>query len=100
MTLSHDPKFDVPALAGALRSRAPYIGALGSQGTQERRRKQLLEEGFDEGDLARIRGPIGLDIGARTPEEMALAILAEMVATRHGRGGGALRERRAPIHDR
>ena len=100
VTLSHDPKFDVPALACALRSQAPYIGALGSKATQERRRVQLLDEGFNERDLARIRGPIGLDIGARTPEEMAVAILAEMVATRHDRGGGALRERRAPIHDR
>lgn len=100
VTLSHDPKFDIPALARALRSPAGYVGALGSRGTQERRRAALREAGFDERDLARIRGPIGLDLGARTPEEIALAILAEMVAVRHGREGGPLRGRRAPIHDR
>jgi xanthine dehydrogenase accessory factor len=99
VTLSHDPKFDIPTLAQALRSDACYVGALGSRATQEKRRKQLLDQGFEDAELARIRGPIGLDIGARTPEEIALAILAEMVAVRHGREGAALRRRRAPIHD-
>ena len=98
VTLSHDPKFDIPTLAQALRSDACYIGALGSRATQEKRRKQLLEEGFEEAELARIRGPIGLDLGGRAPEEIALAILAEMVAVRHGREGAALRSGQAPIH--
>jgi xanthine dehydrogenase accessory factor len=98
VTLSHDPKFDIPTLAQALRSDACYIGALGSRATQEKRRKQLLDQGFENAELARICGPIGLDIGARAPEEIALAILAEMVAVRHGREGAALRRRRTPIH--
>jgi xanthine dehydrogenase accessory factor len=98
LTLIHDPKFDVPALEHALRSGASYVGALGSRSTHEARKKRLRDKGFSEDDLARIRAPIGLDIGACTPEEIALAILAEVVAVRRGRGGGALRDRRAPIH--
>jgi xanthine dehydrogenase accessory factor len=98
LTLIHDPKFDVPALEHALRSGASYVGALGSRSTHEARKTRLRDKGFSEDDLAQIRAPIGLDIGARTPEEIALAILAEVVAVRHGRGGGALRDRRAPIH--
>jgi xanthine dehydrogenase accessory factor len=86
--LTHDPKFDLPALAGALRSDVRYIGILGSRTTHERRKAALREQGFTETDLARIHAPIGLDLGARTPEEIALAILAEMVAVRHGRAGG------------
>ena len=98
LTLIHDPKFDIPALEHALRSPARYIGALGSRATHQARRARLRERGFSDDDLARIRAPIGLDLGARTPEEIALAILAEVVAVRHDRGGGALRERRAPIN--
>jgi len=98
VTLTHDPKFDLPALAQALRSRATYIGALGSRVTHRRRLERLREQGFDDAQLARIRTPVGLDIGARTPEEIALCILAEMVAVRCGRDGRPLTERRAPIH--
>jgi xanthine dehydrogenase accessory factor len=96
--LTHDPKFDNPALACALRADTGYIGVMGSRGTHGRRAVLLEREGFTEADLRRIRAPIGLDIGARSPEEMALAILAEMVAVRHRRDGRALREKNAPIH--
>jgi xanthine dehydrogenase accessory factor len=82
--LSHDPKFDEPALRLALRSPARYIGAIGSKKTQASRRERLLSEGFAEADLARIHGPIGLPIGGRRPAETALAILAEMVKVRYG----------------
>jgi xanthine dehydrogenase accessory factor len=81
--LSHDPKFDEPALALALRSRAGYIGAIGSRKTQAERRARLLAEGFTEADVARIHGPIGLDLGGRHPAEIALAILAEIVQHRY-----------------
>jgi len=99
VALTHDPKFDLPALALALRSPAGYIGALGSRRTHARRREQLLAEGFSDAELARIRTPVGLDIGARSPEEVALSVVAEMVAQRRGRDGRPLKERQAPIHD-
>ena len=86
VVLTHDPKFDIPALGCALHSDARYIGAQGSRVTQEARRKKLLEQGFSEVDLARIRAPIGLDLGARTPAELAVSILAELVAVRYGKG--------------
>jgi len=85
--LSHDPKFDVPALQIALRSRAAYVGLIGSRTTQAKRKAALREEGFGEAELARIHGPVGLDLGGREPAEIALAILAEIVAVRHGRRG-------------
>ena len=85
VVLTHDPKFDIPALGCALRSNARYIGAQGSRVTQEARRKKLLEDGFTEADLERIRAPIGLDIGSSTPAELALSILAELVAVRYGK---------------
>jgi xanthine dehydrogenase accessory factor len=96
--LTHDPKFDIPALTRALRSDVRYVGIIGSRGTHERRRERLLAAGFASADLDRIRAPIGLDIGARTPEEVALAILAEVLAVRSGRDGRPLRERQASIH--
>ena len=83
--LSHDPKFDEPALRLALRSPARYIGAIGSRKTQAERRERLKAQGFSEADLARVRGPIGLDLGGRQPAETALAILAEMTMARYGR---------------
>jgi xanthine dehydrogenase accessory factor len=98
VTLSHDPKFDLPTLSRVLRSEARYIGAMGSRGTHERRKSQLREQGFSEAELGRIRAPVGLDIGSRTPEEIALAIAAEMLAVRYGRDGRALTERKAAIH--
>ncbi len=98
VSLTHDPKFDLPTLARALRSDTRYIGALGSRSTHERRKARLREQGFGEAELARIRAPIGLDIGGRSPEEIALAILAEMMAVRYGREGRPLGERRGAIH--
>jgi len=85
--LSHDPKFDEPALEIALRSPAAYIGAIGSRKTQAARRERLKAAGFSEQELARMRGPIGLDLGGRQPAETALAILAEMTAARYGGTG-------------
>jgi len=82
--LTHDPKLDDPAIVAALRSRAFYVGALGSQRTQEKRRRRLLEAGATEAELARLHGPIGLPLGGRSPEEIAMAIMAEVVAVRHG----------------
>jgi xanthine dehydrogenase accessory factor len=82
--LTHDEKFDVPALAIALRRRAGYIGMVGSKGTRATRDAALREQGFTDADLARIHGPIGLDIGARTPEEIAVAVLAQIIAASHG----------------
>ena len=83
--LTHDPKFDDPAVRVALAHPVRYIGALGSQKTQARRRATLLEAGVDERELERIHGPIGLPIGARTPAELAISILAEIVAVRRGK---------------
>jgi xanthine dehydrogenase accessory factor len=80
--LTHDDKFDVPALVVALRGGAGYVGAIGSRGTREKRVQRLREAGVTDEQIARIHGPIGLDIGAQTPEEIALAILAQIVATR------------------
>jgi xanthine dehydrogenase accessory factor len=85
--LSHDPKFDEPALEIALRSPAAYVGAIGSRKTQATRRERLKAAGFTEDELARLRGPIGLDLGGRQPAETALAILAEMTALRYGGTG-------------
>jgi xanthine dehydrogenase accessory factor len=100
VTLSHDMKFDVPALAHALTSDAGYIGALGSRKTHAKRCEELRSQGFSDEDLAKIHSPIGLDLGGRRPEEIALAILSEMQTVRYGRSAGNLRERQAPIsHD-
>ena len=85
VVLTHDPKFDVPTLASALRSQAPYIGAQGSRVTHERRKQDLRQQGFSDADLTRIRAPIGLDIGSRTPAELAVAILAEVLAVQYDR---------------
>jgi xanthine dehydrogenase accessory factor len=95
--LTHDKKFDVPLLHAALATPAGYIGAMGSRRTHEQRMAALRELGLDERQLARIHGPIGLDLGARTPEEVAVAIAAELIAVRHGRAGGHLRDREGPV---
>ena len=98
VVLTHDDKFDVPMLVGALASDAFYIGALGSRRNQERRRERLLEAGVDEDALERISGPAGLDVGAQTPAETAVSILAEIMAIRAGRSGSRLREASGRIH--
>ena len=98
VVLTHDDKFDVPALKAALATEAFYIGALGARRNQERRRERLLETGVDEAQLARIAGPCGLDIGADSNEETAVSILSEALATRAGRGGGPLRTAKQRIH--
>jgi xanthine dehydrogenase accessory factor len=98
VVLTHDEKFDVPALVGALETDAFYIGALGSRRNQELRRERLLEAGVEESSLERIHGPLGLDIGAHTPAETAVSILAEILAVRAGRAGGPLRESSHRIH--
>ena len=96
--LTHDDKFDVPMITGALETDAFYIGALGSRRNQERRRERLLEAGVDEAALERVSGPCGLDVGAQTPAETAISILAEIMAVRAGREGGRLREATTRIH--
>ena len=93
VVLTHDPRFDNPALATALRSRAGYIGAIGSRATVSQRREALREMGFSDEQLACIHAPVGLDIGAQTPAEIALSIMAEIVAARYGRAGGQMRAR-------
>jgi xanthine dehydrogenase accessory factor len=98
VVLTHDEKFDVPMIAGALETDAFYIGALGSRKAQERRRQSLLEAGVDEAALERVSGPCGLDIGAHTPAETAISILAEIMAVRAARDGGRLREATTRIH--
>jgi xanthine dehydrogenase accessory factor len=98
VVLTHDDKFDVPALKRALETDAFYVGALGSRRNQERRRERLLDAGVPEDALDRIHGPAGLDLGAATTGETALSMLAEIVATRFGRSGGPLRESSQRIH--
>ena len=98
LVLTHDDKFDLPLLTGALATDAFYVGALGSRRNQERRRGVLREQGVAEADLERISGPAGLDVGADSPAETALSMLAEILAVRAGREGGRLRTGIAPIH--
>ncbi|WMX44379.1 XdhC family protein [Streptomyces roseicoloratus] len=96
--LTHDAKFDVPLLEIALRLPVAYVGAMGSRRTHEDRNKRLREVGVTELELARLRSPIGLDLGARTPEETALSIGAEIVANRRGGSGVSLTGAHTPIH--
>jgi xanthine dehydrogenase accessory factor len=98
VVLTHENRFDIPALIGALRSEAFYVGALGARRNQERRRERLLEEGLSEEEINRIAGPIGLDIGAESPAETAVSILGEILAARAGRDGGRLKESKGRIH--
>jgi xanthine dehydrogenase accessory factor len=93
--LTHDPKFDLPALRSVLRQDAGYIGAIGSRKTNQNRFDALRGEGFTEEQLARVHGPIGLDLGGRGAEETALGILAEITAVRFGGSGSSMREARA-----
>ncbi|AYV30594.1 MULTISPECIES: XdhC family protein [Streptomyces] len=96
--LTHDAKFDVPLLELALRLPVAYVGAMGSRRTHEDRNKRLRDVGVSELELARLRSPIGLDLGARSPEETALSIAAEIVANRRGGTGAALTGAHVPIH--
>jgi xanthine dehydrogenase accessory factor len=98
VVLTHEDKFDVPAIKGALETDAFYVGALGSRRNQARRRDLLAEAGVPDEQLKRISGPCGLDIGAGTPAETALSILAEILARRAGRDGGALKASKGRIH--
>ena len=96
--LTHDPKFDIPVLNLALRSPAAYVGAMGSRRTNAERLKRLREVGLKKEEISRLRAPIGLDLGGRSAEEMALAILAEVVMLRQGGSGIALCQSQKPIH--
>jgi xanthine dehydrogenase accessory factor len=96
--LTHDPKFDVPLLEVALRTPAGYIGAMGSRRTHEDRIERLREVGLTEAELARLRSPIGLDLGARTPEETAVSIAAELIQLRWGGSGQPLTATEGRIH--
>ena len=98
--LTHDHKFDVPAIVSSLRTRVGYLGAMGSRRTQAERVERLKAAGVDDAGLDRLHAPIGLDIGARTPEETAVSICAEIIAARTGRQVPSLRETEGPIHAR
>ena len=96
--LTHDPKFDVPVLEVALRTPAGYIGAMGSRRTHEDRAERLRAAGLTERELARLRSPIGLDLGARTPEETAVSVAAELIQLRWGGSGRPLTLTSGRIH--
>ncbi|MBZ4317783.1 XdhC family protein [Streptomyces huiliensis] len=96
--LTHDEKFDIPLLVRALRLPLAYVGAMGSHRTHHTRLARLREAGLSGSELARLRSPIGLDLGGRTPEETALSIAAEIVAVRRGGTGAPLRGAGVPIH--
>ena len=98
--LTHDAKFDVPAIVGALGTGAGYIGAMGSRRTHDDRMKRLREAGVGDAAMKRVMAPIGLDIGARSPEEVAVAICAEIIALRTGADAPFLRDAQGPIHAR
>lgn len=97
--LTHDVKFDVPAIIGALATSVGYIGVMGSRRTHADRLERLREAGVTDEELARLRSPIGLDIGARTPEETAISIVSEIIALRTGRSARGLSATDGPIHD-
>ena len=98
IVLSHDPQVDVPALASGLRRGIAYVGALGSRRTQSRRMDELAALGLEPSELGRVHRPIGLDLGGRRASEVALAIMAEILACHHGRTAMPLRETTGPIH--
>jgi xanthine dehydrogenase accessory factor len=98
LTLTHDEKFDIPALKAALRTDAFYVGAIGSRRTQAKRRARLLEEGLTEDELSQVYGPAGLDIGADSPGEQAISMLSEALAVRAGRLGTPLKTAPGRIH--
>ncbi|MEZ5342147.1 MAG: XdhC/CoxI family protein [Acidimicrobiales bacterium] len=96
--LTHDPKFDVPAVLEALKTKVGYLGAMGSRRTTDDRNRRLLDEGATHEQLNRIMAPIGLDLGARTPEETAISICGEIIALRSGRLAPSLRDSEGSIH--
>ncbi len=96
--LTHDHKFDVPAIAAAVKTNVGYLGAMGSRRTHDSRKERLREAGLTDDEIGRVMSPIGLDIGARTPEETAVSICAEIIATRTGRRAQSLRDTAGPIH--
>lgn len=96
--LTHDPKFDVPAIRAAVTTKVGYLGAMGSRKTHATRTARLVEAGLTPDEIARVMAPIGIDIGARTPEETAVAIVAEIIALRTGRVVASLRDGEGPIH--
>jgi xanthine dehydrogenase accessory factor len=96
--LTHDNKFDVPAVKAALATNVGYIGVMGSRTTHAKRVERLLEAGVDPVDLDRLMSPIGLDLGARTPEETAISICAEIIANRTGKTAPSLKDSEGPIH--
>ncbi|HTW98074.1 MAG TPA: XdhC/CoxI family protein [Acidimicrobiales bacterium] len=96
--LTHDPKFDIPAIETALGTEVGYLGAMGSRRTHAERVSRLVEAGVDAASLRRVMAPIGLDLGARTPEETAVSICAEIIALRTGRPAPSLRDQEGPIH--
>ncbi len=98
IVISHDPHVDVPALADGLNAAVAYVGALGSRATQSRRTEQLTALGIEPSHIARVHRPIGLDLGGRTAPEVALAIVAEVLACHHGRTAKPLRETTGPVH--
>lgn len=98
--LTHDPKFDIPLLQVALKTKAGYIGAMGSRRTHNKRVDNLLEVGVTEELLDRIQAPLGLDIGASQPEEVAVAVAAQIIANRNGRPGGSLKHSEGRIHSK
>lgn len=96
--LTHDAKFDVPAVTAALATDVGYIGVMGSRRTHDDRTARLIDAGVDQAGFRRLRSPIGLDIGARTPEETAISIVAEIIGLRTGRDAKALSDTEGPIH--
>jgi xanthine dehydrogenase accessory factor len=96
--LTHDPKFDVPAIMSAVETKAGYLGVMGSRRTHDKRVIRLKEAGLDDAGFERLMSPIGLDLGARTPEETAVAICAEIIAARTGREAPSLKDTEGPIH--
>jgi xanthine dehydrogenase accessory factor len=96
--LTHDHKFDIPALMDALKTKVGYLGAMGSRSTHDGRVERLLAEGVEPDDIRRIMAPIGIDIGARTPEETAVSICAEIISLRAGVKAPSLRDGDGPIH--
>jgi len=99
IVLTHDVKFDIPLLQVALQTPAGYIGAMGSRRTHANRIGELRRAGVSDAQIARINAPIGLDLGARTPEETAISIAAEIIALRERRRGGRLAENDLPVHN-